>query len=107
MTGIKDGDVWGPTDVYGVRLPLPGDSRPLVLGQVLSGMKPADPPVEGPKNNPMMPVAWTKSYKGKSGKTARVFCTTMGASQDFLSEGFRRLMVNAVYWSLGMEDDFR
>ena len=104
LKGIKDGDIWGPTDVYGVRLPLPGDSRPLVMGQVLSGMKPTDPPVEGKKNKPMMPVAWTKSYKGESGKTARVFCTTMGASQDFLSEGLRRLMVNAVYWSLGMEN---
>src|SRR3954465_6504594 len=35
VRGIDDGDIWGPTDVYGVRLPLPGDSRPLVLGQVL------------------------------------------------------------------------
>ena len=24
LRGIKDGDIWGPTDVYGVRLPLPG-----------------------------------------------------------------------------------
>ena len=40
LRGIKDGDIWGPTDVYGVRLPLPGDSKPLVLGQVLEGMKP-------------------------------------------------------------------
>ena len=37
LRGIKDGDIWGPTDVYGVRLPLPGDSKPLVLGQVLDG----------------------------------------------------------------------
>jgi hypothetical protein len=28
----------------------------------------------------------------------------MGASQDLLSAGLRRLLVNAVYWSLGMED---
>lgn len=104
LTGIEDGEIWGPTDVYGVRLPLPGDSKPLVMGQVLSGMKPDSPPVEGTKNDPMMPVAWTKSYETESGKKARVFCTTMGASQDFLSEGLRRLMVNAVYWSLGMED---
>src|SRR5262245_48802882 len=46
LRGIKDGDVWGPTDVYGVRLPLPGDSQPLVLGQVLEGMKADDKPVE-------------------------------------------------------------
>src|SRR4051812_4517548 len=24
LQGLRDGDVWGPTDVYGVRLPLPG-----------------------------------------------------------------------------------
>lgn len=104
LRGIKDGDIWGPTDVYGVRLPLPGDSQPLVLGQVLSGMKPTDKPVEGKKNDPMMPVAWMKSYKSASGKTARVFCTTMGASQDFSSEGLRRLLVNASYWCLGLEE---
>jgi hypothetical protein len=104
LKGIKDGDIWGPTDVYGVRLPLPEDSKPLVMGQVVNGMKATDPPVDGPQNKPLMPVAWTKSYKTKTGKTARVFCTTMGASQDLLSAGLRRLLVNAVYWSLGMED---
>jgi hypothetical protein len=46
LRGIADGDIWGPTDVYGVRLPLPGDSKPLVLGQVLSGMQPTDAPLE-------------------------------------------------------------
>jgi len=104
LRGIKDGDVWGPTDVYGVRLPLPGDSKPLVLGQVLEGMKPDDKPVAGKQNDPMMPVAWTKTYTSESGQTGRVFATTMGASQDLESEGLRRLLVNAVYWALGMED---
>lgn len=104
LRGIRDGDVWGPTDVYGVRLPLPDDSQPLVMGQVLSGMSKTDKPVEGAKNSPMMPVAWTKSYKGKEGKTSRVFCTTMGASQDFENEGLRRLLVNASYWAVGLED---
>ncbi len=104
LRGLKDGDIWGPTDVYGVRLPLPGDSQPLVLGQVLAGMKPDDKPVEGKQNDPMMPIAWTKSYKSASGKTARVFCTTMGASQDLASEGLRRLLVNASYWCLSIEE---
>jgi hypothetical protein len=67
-------------------------------------MKPTDEPVEGKKNDPMMPVAWTKTYTTKSGKTGRVFTTTMGASQDLLSEGLRRLLVNASYWALGLED---
>ncbi len=103
LRGIRDGDIWGPTDVYGVRLPLPGDSKPLVLGQVLTGMEPTDPPVAGKQNDPMMPVAWTKTYAGKSGQSGRVFTTTMGASQDLLNEGLRRLLVNACYWAAGLE----
>src|SRR5579883_896067 len=102
LRGIQDGDIWGPTDVYEVHLG--SDCKPLVLGEVLAGMKPADPPVPGKKNDPMMPVAWTKSYQSKSGKTGRVFTTTMGASQDLQSEGLRRLLVNAAYWAVGMED---
>jgi hypothetical protein len=104
LRGIHDGDIWGPTDVYGVRLPLPGDSQPLVLGQVLDGMKPTDARAAGKQNDPMMPIAWIKSYTGAEGKKARVFTTTLGASQDLHSEGLRRLLVNACYWTLGMED---
>jgi hypothetical protein len=104
LRGIQDGEIWGPTDVYGVHLPLPGDSKPLVLGQVLRGMQPTDKAVAGPKNDPMMPIAWTKTYTGKAGKAARVFTTTMGASQDLQSEGLRRLLVNACYWAVGLED---
>jgi hypothetical protein len=33
-----------------------------------------------------------------------VFTTTMGHSFDFFSEGFRRLLVNACYWAMEMED---
>jgi hypothetical protein len=104
LRGIKDGDIWGPTDVYEVHLPLPGDSKPLVLGEILEGMHPTDKPIEGKKNDPMMPVAWYKTYTGKAGKTAPVFATTMGAATDLESEGLRRLLVNACYWALGMAD---
>jgi type 1 glutamine amidotransferase len=97
-------DIWGPTDVYTVRLPLPGDSKPLVLGQVLSGMNPTDTPVAGKKNDPLMPVAWTKTYQSVQSKVGRVFTTTMGAATDLESEGFRRLLVNGVYWCVGLED---
>ena len=103
LRGIQDGDIWGPTDVYDVRLPLPGDSKPLVLGQVLEGMHATDRPASGKVNHPMMPVAWIKSYTGTAGKKARVFATTMGASQDLQSEGLRRLLVNAAYWAVGLE----
>jgi type 1 glutamine amidotransferase len=102
MRGIKDGDIWGPTDVYEAHPP--AGCTPMVLGQVLKGMKPTDPPVEGKKNNPMMPVAWVKTYVGKQGKAARVFTTTMGAATDLETEGTRRLLVNAAYWAVGLED---
>lgn len=107
--GMKDhpilrgcADIFGPTDVYSVTT-LGGDSKPLLLGQVLEGMSPSDKPLEGPKNNPMMPIAWTKSYTGTGGKASRIFTTTMGASQDLLTDGTRRMIVNAAYWCLGME----
>jgi hypothetical protein len=103
LRGIRTGDIWGPTDVYGVRLPLPADSKPLVFGQVIEGMYPTDKPVEGKVNDPKMPIAWVKTYKGPEGKTARVFTTTMGASQDFQNDGLRRLLVNACYWATGLE----
>jgi hypothetical protein len=67
-------------------------------------MKPDDAPVEGKQNDPMMPVAWVKSYTGAKGKSARVFATTMGASQDLQNEGVRRLLVNACYWAAGLEN---
>jgi len=102
--GIEPGTIWGPTDVYTVRLPLPGDSQPIVLGAVLTGMSPDDAVLEGQKNAPMMPVAWTKTYQGDEGKTGRVFNTTMGAATDLVAEGTRRMLVNGVYWALGIEE---
>jgi hypothetical protein len=104
LRGIKDGDIWGPTDVYGVRLPLAKGVRPLVLGQVLQGMSPMDKPVSGAVNNPMMPITWVKLSQGEKAEPGRVFTTTMGASQDFRSEGLRRLLVNASYWAVGLEN---
>ncbi len=118
LRGIKDGSIWAPTDVYKVRLPLRGDSMPLVLGKVLKhpdgtfdtndalyGMRQATgTPHEGDKNNPMMPVAWTKSYQLPGGVKGKSFTTTLGASTDLLSEGVRRLLVNAVYWCLNLQD---
>jgi hypothetical protein len=104
VSGIKDGDIFGPTDVYKVRLPLPGDTKPLVLGEVVDGMNPTDPPVKGEKNEVKMPVAWIKTYTSKAEKTGRVFNTTMGAATDLTSEGLRRLLVNATYWAVGLED---
>ncbi len=91
---------WLPDDVYGLTT-LAGDARPLLLGQPLVGWKADDKP--HPDKKPL-PIAWTKSYTGARGKAARVFTTTMGHGDVFKVEDFRRLIVNACYWALGMED---
>jgi hypothetical protein len=108
VRGIKDGDIWVATDVYQVTLPLLPGSTPLIMGQVLENMQPTAAPVVGSKNEPMMPVAWTRTYTGPSGKPARVFTTTMGGSMagkpDWDNEALRRLLVNATYWATGLEE---
>ncbi len=101
LKGVED--VFGPTDVYGINK-LPDSATILLRGQVLSGMEPDSPPVEGEKNDPMMPIAWLKPYTAPdSGKEGQVFCTTMGASIDLESEDLRRLIVNAAYYLTGLE----
>ncbi len=113
LKGIRDGEIWGPSDVYGVRLPLPGDSQPIVLGQVINrdadynekdmmfGMRMTDNEIAGVDleedesdrynpNDPMMPIAWIKSYQIPGGQKGKVFATTMGASTDLLAEGDKK-----------------
>ncbi len=101
LRGISD--LWVPTDVYTVSH-LPADAKVLVRGQVLQGMKPADPPVENSKNNPMMPLVWVRDYQNPNGKNSKIVTTTMGAAVDLENEGLRRLLVNACYWAVGLED---
>jgi len=101
LRGVED--IWGPTDVYAI-VHLPRDAKVLVYGQVLAGMKPTDPPVEGPKNNPMMPLVWLREYRNEAGRVNQIVTTTMGASPDLQSEGLRRVLVNACYWALGLAD---
>lgn len=90
--------MWGPSDVYTIREPIPHEGQVLVTGHVLTGMHPDDP-LSG---KPPMPLAWTKYYPSPRGR-ARVFMSTMGTSQDFNDEAFRRLLVNACYWAVGLE----
>lgn len=98
LQGVQD--IWVPTDVYGVR-ELTGDPDVLIFGQVLSGMEPTSAPNF---DKAIMPVAWIKRYTGETGNTARVFNTTMGSAVDLQNEDLRRLLVNAAYWGMGMED---
>jgi len=122
--GLESGTIWGPTDVYGVRLPLPGDAKPIILGQVVNrageydendpffGMKPTDEEVAEVNpatetaynpNDPMMPIAWTKSYQLPDGRKGQAFTSTIGAATDMVNEGVRRLLVNAAFHLLNLE----
>lgn len=97
--------VFGTTDVYEAHPP--ADARILMRGEVVAGMSPQDFPAAGRKrdvrgveqgiNDPMMPILWTREVDGR-----RVVACTMGAATDFLNEGLRRLVANAVYWALEM-----
>ncbi|MEP3208110.1 MAG: ThuA domain-containing protein [Maribacter sp.] len=116
--GITSGSIWGATDVYGVRLPLPGDSEPIILGQVINragefdendlffGMKPTDTELATENNtglkvnDVLMPIAWTKSYQIPGGTKGKAFTSTIGAASDMLNESVRRLLVNGVFWAM-------
>jgi nicotinamidase-related amidase len=47
------------------------------------------------------PVAWTRDYKSPSGKTSRIFYTSLGPKEDFAQANFQKLLVNAVKWGAG------
>ena len=109
LNGVAD--VFGDSDVY--EAAPPEDATVLIRGVVLKGMEkdgePADyskkrkDGVEQKVNEPSMPVAWTRERKNEAGTTNKILTTTMGAATDLENEGLRRLVVNGVYWGLGME----
>ena len=96
LRGVKD--VWVQAGGY-VGKPIDGDI--LTMAQPLNGMTPDSPP---DTTKPPMPSEWTRTYKSASGKTARVFTTLYGTSEDITNEGYRRMIVNGCFWALGMED---
>jgi type 1 glutamine amidotransferase len=92
-------DVFAPSDVYTVANLDEKKDTVLLRGAVTATLDPTSKPIDGPKNNPMMPVAWIREYTAPNGTTkGKAFCTTMGASVDLKSEDLRRLIVNATYF---------
>ena len=95
LRGVKD--VWVQAGAY-VGKPISGDI--LTMAQPLNGMMP-DSPVDGTK--PPMPSEWTRTYKSATGREGRVFTSLYGTSEDITNEGYRRLLINGILWTLGME----
>ncbi|MEM7477769.1 MAG: ThuA domain-containing protein [Planctomycetota bacterium] len=94
------GDIFCPSDVYGVRH-LTESDQVLLRAAVTETLDPDSPNLTGdadPKslNDPMQAFAWLHSYETPDEKGAgKSFCTTGGASVDFVDEDMRRLIVNA------------
>ena len=81
---------------------LAGDSQPLLTGHSLkSGHEMKGNLEKYPLDNP---VAWTKTYTGEGGTKGRVFFTTTAHPFDFKDPNVRKLALNGILWSLGMED---
>ncbi len=109
MKGVEK--VFVTTDVYEAHPP--EDATVLALGYVTASLKPGSPDAEGtkttvfgteqPVNKPPMSVVWTRTNPPGSGLPLKVTVTTMGSATDLLDEGFRRLLVNATFWSLGKQ----
>lgn len=80
-------------------------------------MNPDDAPVLGEQmkgewkrmvkvNDLKMPFAWI--WKRQIAAKGRVFTSTIGGAMaggsDIVNEAMRRMLVNACYWTLGLED---
>ena len=96
LRGVND--IWVQAGGY---VGKPTDGEILTLAQPLNGML-SDSPADTSKAP--MPSEWTRSYKGKSGTEGRVFTSLYGASEDLLNEGYRRMLVNASFWAIGLEN---
>lgn len=102
LKGVKE--VWGPSDVYGIN-ELPEDATVIMRGQILKTMEPTSDPVEDKRNDPMMPLVWFRELTSPDRDTAqRIVTTTMGAATDFKVGDLTRLVVNASFWCLALED---
>ena len=81
--------------VHGGKHRLQGDYKLLLNGHALLSTH-----IENLDLYPLdNPVAWTNSYLG-----ARVFFTTLGHPYDFQEPALRKLVVNGIFWALGLEN---
>ena len=100
LQGVKD--MWVQAGAYFAK-PME-NSTILAMAQPLNGMTPDSPADE---KKAAVPGVWVREYQGAEGKKGRVFTTTYGASEDILNDGFRRLLVNACLWAVGLEESIK
>ena len=89
------GEIFAPSDVYGVTHLTDSDTI-LLRGAITESLDPESRTlVDDTRNMPMQPLAWLHTYTAPDGRKGHSFCTTAGASVDFVDEDLRRLIVNA------------
>lgn len=98
LNGVEQ--IFCTSDVYGANPLQPSDI--LLHGEVTETFDPKSKGVEG-KNDPMQPVVWTREFKNEKGSTNKIVTTTMGAASDLADGNLRRLVVNSVFWGLGVD----
>ena len=102
LAGVRD--IWGISDVYRTYKEgtgLPEGCTALVYGQPLIGREQGG--ADNPEKEPL-PVVWYKNWTTSEGDKSRVLHSTMGSGKDLENPGLRRLIINGVYWGLGMEE---
>lgn len=99
LNGIEA--IFAPSDVYGV-IHLTDQDDIVLSAQVTESLHPESRILEGEKNEVLQPLAWFHPYETGTGTRGRAFCTTAGASVDFVDPDMRRLVVNACYELLDM-----
>ena len=100
MRGVKD--MHAMAGAYSAR-PMP-NSTILATNQVLESMDVGAKPIA---DKAPQPAAWVRTYQFQHGKEGRAFCTTQGASEDIISDGVRRMIINATLWCMKMEDEIK
>ena len=86
LEGVNLSNILGHQSLYKV-LPLADNATPILIGTAQAGA-----------TTPPQPVAWTRSYGPNK---ARIFYTSLGAPEDMKIADMRKLLVNAVAWTLG------
>jgi type 1 glutamine amidotransferase len=84
LAGVNAANILGHQSLYKI-LPLATNATPLLIGTAQTD---ATPP---------QPIAWTRPYGAMK---ARIFYTSLGAPEDMRIPDVRRLLVNAVIWTL-------
>jgi type 1 glutamine amidotransferase len=84
LDGVDAANILGHQSLYKV-LPLAADATAILIGTARTD------------TSPPQPVAWTRHYGPNK---ARLFYTSLGAPEDMRIADVRRLLVNAVKWTL-------